>query len=203
MRVVLFSVCLSLLSAGCVGSGCNNDDVTFDTCDAPGSAALATLTLERGDGSNTVIDDDQVVAFTYGGQGSPMIGVQLRMTGTVPRCLAQTSEIRGFDDELIEFDRFARTTYDQGDGTHTTKSIFLVMSEQHYGAFVRLVVTAGGMTVERHIYLDSDEVADATGPNAPDAPFPDAGLVDASLFDAAAGDATISDAAVDDAAPSP
>lgn len=192
-------VCLLAGSIGCGGGGCNGGDgPVFDTCDNPApNAVISSLALVRPAGSGYApINDYDVIPFTYGGQGSPMIDVYLSMTGDVPRCLAQRSEVRSFVDAVLEYDEFPRSTYAQADGTFVTKGIFLIMSEEYYGLFVRLIVSAGGQTVERHVYLQTDDYPDAFGG------FPDARVdaaTDAGTPDAIAEDAQVSDAAVTDA----
>jgi len=193
---LIYLVCALPLVGGCVGSGCNNDGPTEDICTTPGAASLTSLELVLPDdsGGYTSIADYDVIPFTYGGQGSPMIGVNLRMTGSVPDCMGQQADVRRFDDELLATDGFAHGTYQQDDGSFTTKGIFLVMSEEYYGLFARVIVTAGGQTAERHVYVASNEVPDAMGTGA-DAAVPDAAIE----FDAQADDAQVLDAQVNDA----
>lgn len=200
MRTALVAMmCMMPGLTGC-GGGCNNGVLPLDDCDNPASnTMLASLDMVRpaGDGYAMVSDYD-VIPFIYGGQGSPMIDIYLRMTGDVPGCLAQLTEVESTAGEPIALDRYARNTYPQNDGSYATKGIFLVMSEQWYGTLVRVTNSAGGQSAERLIYIDTDTLPDASGVT-PDARIPDAALLDAPWGDAMVNDAGVSDAAVNDA----
>ncbi len=159
MRLLMCVFVLSL--GGCLpfcAPGPNDPNET--TCDSPDGAQLSELELVLPDGDGYVaIEADDIVPVTSGGQGSPMISVYLRMSGDVPACIEQRTELRDTDDRLVEYDELPRNMRAQADGTFVSDRILLILEEVSPER-MRLLGLAGGLVVDQTIVLGASSRID-------------------------------------------
>jgi hypothetical protein len=93
-----------------------------DSCNSGEAATVATIEIGRDDDLFTPYHDGDTAKIIRGGQGSTMMGVRLRLTGTVPSCLAQSTQYlmpaSGMNSDPVK-------TYPQTDGSFTTKALWI------------------------------------------------------------------------------
>jgi hypothetical protein len=83
-------------------------------------------------------DGDAAMVVT-GGQGAPMMGIRLRLTGaSVPACLVQTTE---YADGAVGSSSAPLVTYARPDGSHDTRPLWI---PGQFSPTFRVVVSAGG-----------------------------------------------------------
>lgn len=118
-----------------------------DSCNAPATRALSgleigpELLLDRPFESWAAVDTAYV---TTGLQGGYMIGVSLRVPGDAPACLAQRTTASAGGRVVAEEDSPLKT-YEQVDGTRTTKTMWLVFADRPpLDSQVEVTTVAGG-----------------------------------------------------------
>jgi hypothetical protein len=103
--------------------------------------------------------EDDTVYVTQGTQGGSMIGVSLGLAGEgLPACLAQRTEVRQGDDVLASAD-VAINTYEAGDGTRTTNTLWLIFDDDdipELGSELEVVSEAGGRTASTRLTVVED-----------------------------------------------
>lgn len=193
MRLLLL---LSVVSLGGCLPFCSAQDrpPRPDSCDNPPEVQLASLQFVHPtqDGGHELLKDNDLVPLITGGQGSAMVAAYLQVTGDVPQCLAQRTELRDLGGRVVESDELPRVTYAGDNGAHTTEAIYLIvgdLAEQE----MQLVVRAGGLQTYRAIYISHDWPYGDARIEA-DAITPDAESVDGHSADAEAVDATVTGA---------
>ncbi len=164
---------LLLLALGSMGVTCGPPGPPPpDTCMMAANGAIATLEVGSGDsGTFQPFTDGQVIEFAHGGQGATMLPIRLRFGGTMlPACVQETSSITAHG-TTVASDANPVKTYDAGDGTRTTKAIYLVIGfdEPQAGSIITVTATAGGQTVMRQLQVAGVPLPDAMPPPAPDA----------------------------------
>lgn len=100
---------------------------------------------------------DDTGYVTQGFQGGHMIGVSLRLSGDAPACLQQKSSVH-LDGKVIAQETSPLNTYDAGDGTRTTRTMWLVFADNGppLGTTLLVVSTAGGKTASAHVTIAED-----------------------------------------------
>ncbi|HLU65169.1 MAG TPA: hypothetical protein VKZ63_02775 [Kofleriaceae bacterium] len=131
-----------------------------DACDDPGASALTSLEIgpgrEPGQPFIAWAEADTAV-ITTGPQGGDMLGVALRAAGNPPpACLQQRSRLSG-DGVAIE-EELAIRTYEEGDGSRTSHTLWLVFDDRvpKLGSEVELVTEAGGLSASTRLTIAPD-----------------------------------------------
>jgi hypothetical protein len=178
-------------STGCIGSGCNPDEIPeSDTCELGNvGASLDRIQIGAGEGDSfEAFSDGSIAQTVVGGQGSMMIPIHLRVEGSnPPRCMIQQTNVTK-GEELVASETRSLTTY-EADGGRVTGTIFLILN---YGVStgdqVVLSTSAYSTTAQVAVWLENvgQPVPDAAGPDG-EAPIDAALPADADLTpDAAA-----------------
>lgn len=82
-----------------------------------------TIEIGRDAETFTAYQDFEMPHIVVGGQGASMMGVRLRLTGTVPACLKQHT---GYEDNGAEGHNDTPVkTYREPDGSYTTKPLWI------------------------------------------------------------------------------
>lgn len=174
MRIVL----VAALALPCLGMTCGPGPAPPppDDCSAPADQPVGAVALgpERlvGQPFEPWADSDTVYV-TQGAQGGDMIGVAFEIGGgAVPSCLPQRTEVRQ-GGQVLAGEEVPINTYDEaGDGTRTTRTLWLVFdgATPALGSEVDVVSEAGGATASAHLTVVSDRHRlVALAPSAPGA----------------------------------
>ncbi len=124
-----------------------------DACDSPQPGATIDM-LEIGvEAAGTApfeaYEDGAPVTLVIGGQGSSMVPLRIRVAGeATPACLSQTTQARaGVAGEEIGSESSPLRTYDLGDGTRATETLYLPLYySPQVGSTLELEVSSGGTT---------------------------------------------------------
>lgn len=132
-----------------------------DDCSAPGGEPVASIAI----GPERMADrpfepwaDTDTAYITAGAQGGDMLGVALALAGNPPpACLAQRSEVR-LDGEVLAAEEVAINTYEAGDGTRITNTLWLVFDggTPALGSDIEVVTEAGGRTATAQLTVVAD-----------------------------------------------
>jgi hypothetical protein len=100
---------------------------------------------------------DDTAYVTEGTQGGHMIVYSLRLGAGAPACIAQKTTIKQ-NGQVIASQNSALNTYDNGDGTRSTKDNYLVFGDEGppLGSQVVVTTTAGGKTVSSTLTIVAD-----------------------------------------------
>jgi hypothetical protein len=175
------SIGMLVLLGGC-GGGCNQPPTpSSETCTGVAQGTVTSLDIGRFDGTTyTRYQDGDTIPLVEGGQGSPMLIVNLRARGSdLGDCLPQTTYLSSggavvvVEERPLVVEQVLPDTWVSGDE-------LLISYEVYAGDLARIEATAGGITTEVNVWVDymgflpdAGVLPDAAGPDA--AP-PDAGL---------------------------
>jgi hypothetical protein len=182
MRIFLLATFCAL--PGCVsGGGCNTPPTpSSETCE-PGAQNGVVTEVDIGrylDGTFEQYQDDDIVPMVFGGQGSPMIVLNLRLRGSdLPDCVVQRTRLYldngeegGAESAALVADQVLPDTWITGD-------LLLVTYDVWEGDHATLESMAGDVTTAIGVWVDfmgtqpdAAVVVDARPPDA--APAPDA-----------------------------
>lgn len=167
---LLVMVIASALALG-MTCGPGDPDPSSDTCEAGGAiGAIDAVTIGRFDGTTfTAFGDGDVAPIVYGGQGFPMLVVNLRLEGSgVPGCVPQVTRVRKADGALETSETLPLTARQVLPGTWITGDALLVVFDVYDGVWVTLEAEVGGVMTSVGVWAGSEGTPDA----APDAPPP-------------------------------
>jgi hypothetical protein len=141
---------LALSLGGCCGvlpgDSCSNPGPPPpDSCSSGQTGTVDSLEIGRDDDVFVAYHDGDTAKVITGGQGSTMMGVRIRLTGTVPNCLAQTTQYlspaQGMSSDPVK-------TYAQTDGSFITKPLWI---PGEFPATFDLQVTVGQKLTVVHL----------------------------------------------------
>ncbi|MBT8494347.1 MAG: hypothetical protein KJO07_14930, partial [Deltaproteobacteria bacterium] len=125
-------VALVLLADGCVGGGCNPEEIPEnDVCTEPGPAPDSVeigVYLGQDEGYLALADSDVMEAVT-GGQGTDMLRLMLRMEGSRLGCVEQVTTVSQLTGEPNQWSvaRPLQVYEDESDGIFYTNPTFVIL----------------------------------------------------------------------------
>jgi hypothetical protein len=154
--VTLCSVLLVLGLGGCTGSGCNGSpNPSSETCDGVARGKVTALEIGRdlGGGFEPYVDG-QVVPLVTGGQGFPMLVVNLRATGEdLGGCLPQSTEV--FIADQLSTSEGAPLVIRQTDTDEwVSGDALLIAFDAYSGVEARIESEAGGAMASVNVWVD-------------------------------------------------
>jgi hypothetical protein len=109
-----------------------------------------------------VYGEGSVVPLTEGGQGFPMIVLNLRVTGTqIPPCLPQHTRVFHLDGAVEAEELAALRAREVAPDTWITGDMFLVAFGVYGGQRVRLDTQVGDATTSAQVWVDYEASPDA------------------------------------------
>jgi hypothetical protein len=174
------SLFLLVFLPGCFGT-CNGDPTPMsETCE-PGAPRGVVTEVDIGTYTGGVFEqlaDGDIVPQIFGGQGSPMLVLNLRLRGSdLPDCMPQVTQLYsetgqpdGSEGSPLVTDQVLPDTWITGD-------MLLVTYDVYGGSRATIESTAGGVTTAVEVWIDYAAPVDAAAPDAavvPDAAWPDA-----------------------------
>ncbi len=107
------------------------------------------------DSTFTAYQDGDVVPLTYGGQGFPMLVLNLRLEGSaVPGCVPQTTVVRNGAGEIEGSEELPLTTRMVLPGTWITGDAYLVSFGLYGGDYATIESTVGGVTRSIGVWIE-------------------------------------------------
>jgi hypothetical protein len=132
-----------LLLQGCCptgGIGTCNGPPAEDSCGLPKTGVIDGIVIGHDDPFVAYSDGDRP-QIVIGGQGSPMMGIRLKLTGSsVPDCLSQST---AFEAPAQGSNGVPLRTYAGTDGSYNTKALWI---PGYFPYSFNVAVTAGGKT---------------------------------------------------------
>jgi CO/xanthine dehydrogenase FAD-binding subunit len=162
-RFVLVAAVVALMP-GC-GSGCSDPPTpSSETCQPTGAqGAITGVELGRDFGDTFMTyTEGGVVPQTEGGQGFPMLVLNLRVQGTqVPPCLPQHTRVFHLDGAVEAEELAALRAREVEPDTWITGDMFLVTFGVVGGEMVRVDTQVGDATASVHLWVDYEGSPDA------------------------------------------
>jgi CO/xanthine dehydrogenase FAD-binding subunit len=162
-RFVLVAAVVALMP-GC-GSGCSDPPApSSETCQPTGAqGAITRVELGRDFGDTFMVyQEGSVVPLTEGGQGFPMLVLNLRVTGSqVPPCLPQHTRVFHLDGAVEAEELGALRAREVAPDTWITGDMFLVSFGVSGGQMVRLDTQVGDATASAQVWVDYELSPDA------------------------------------------
>ena len=178
MRILLLATFCAL--PGCVsGGGCNGTPTpSSETCSVPPGTPPGVVTdVDIGrylDGTFEQYGENDVVPMIFGGQGSPMMVLNLRLGGSdLPGCVAQRTRVFLDSGQSDGAEGSPLITEQVLPDTWITGDLLLVVYEVWSGSHITLESTAGDVTTTIGVWVDYEGTLPDAAP-APDARPPDA-----------------------------
>lgn len=178
MRILLLATFCAL--PGCVsGGGCDGTPTpSSETCE-PGAPQGVVTEVDIGrylDGTFEQYGENDVVPLIFGGQGSPMLVLNLRLRGSdLPDCVLQSTRVFLDSGQSGGSEGSPLVTEQVLPDTWITGDLLLVTYEVWSGARVTLESTAGDVTTAIAVWIDYEGTLPDAAP-APDAAWPDAAV---------------------------
>jgi hypothetical protein len=149
VRPLVFAFFAFFLSGCCgvlPGDTCNNNGPPApDSCSSGQAATVDSIEIGRDDATFTAYHDGDTAKIVTGGQGASMMGVRVRLMGTVPSCIDQTTEYlspaSGMNNTPVK-------TYQEADGSFTTKALWVPGG---FSTMFDLQVTIGAKSAVVHL----------------------------------------------------
>lgn len=165
---------------GC-GGGCNSPSPSSETCE-PGAPRGVVTGVDIGrylDGTFTEYQDGDIAPLVYGGQGFPMIVLNLRLRGSdLPGCMPQVTRLFGDNGELEGSEELPLVTDQVLPDTWITGDLLIVSFDAYSGDFVTAESMVGSVTTATGLWIDYvgtlPDAAVAVDARPPDARPPDA-----------------------------
>jgi hypothetical protein len=156
LRLAAVALC-AFASSGGFGGGCGPGVPEPDRCDhLPTSVRVDSLELGSGNPDSLFQPwaDEAVIPVTTGGQGSAMFPVRLRLRGpSVPACLPQRTVVTNVVGGTVALEASPLKTYEQEDGSRLTRTLWLVLDDEHAVDFATVETRVEGKTSTRTIWV--------------------------------------------------
>lgn len=127
LRIAVIAAAVALSAA----SGPGGDPIPEpDTCNSGQVGSVGAIEIGDPDESSFVpLGNGDAVNFAVGGQGTDMLPIRIRISGSdLPECLAQSTRVV-YDGNTIATESSPLQTYEDEAGTRATRAVYVIMAD--------------------------------------------------------------------------